>query len=524
MLRLSVALVIAWNAPASAQCLLANPSFELTGGGGTFGGWNQFGPTGSSSTALHGARAARVSGPNTGAWAVSGYWQALETSPGDRWMASVAAWNDATQPLTGGSQALLNIEWRDAGGGLISYESHVVADAASPTGTWIPFAVESGAAPAGASSVRLLLGVLQGPSDPQPEVRFDLATFDPSGPPTLDAIQWNDFPGGRVVSFGGRSWRVKGPGFYGPGPNLFSDATNAVWVEAGGRLHLTLKNSGGQWYSTEVALEEALGYGDYIFTTVGRLDQLDPAVVFGLFLWQYGACWDPGYLWWNAFNEIDVEFSRWGNPSSDIGQFVAQPFDYPGNIERFDAAFADGELTSHAFRWSADQVEFRSWRGGPQDEAPGTLIHAWTYTGPHIPRPEQPRVHLNLWRFNTPPASAQEVVLDDFTFVPEGATVGVPQPAIGAGRVQLAAPQPNPFGASTRIRFSLPQPAPVRLSVYDVSGRHVRDLAHGWHEAGDHAVAWDGRDAMGRRAAPGVYLVHLAAGAHAATHRMVLVP
>ena len=40
------------------------------------------------------------------------------------------------------------------------------------------------------------------------------------------------------------------------------------------------------------------------------------------------------------------------------------------------------------------------------------MIHSWTYTGPHIPRPEQPRVHINLWQFDGPPASDQEVIID----------------------------------------------------------------------------------------------------------------
>ena len=77
-----VAVLALGAAPAArAQCLLANPSFELTGTGTTFAGWNQFGPTGSSSEAFHGHRAARVTGPNAGLTDVSGFWQGLDTAP-----------------------------------------------------------------------------------------------------------------------------------------------------------------------------------------------------------------------------------------------------------------------------------------------------------------------------------------------------------------------------------------------------------------------------------------------------------
>lgn len=508
---------------AGAQCLLANPSFELTGSGSTFGGWSQFGPTGLSSVRSHGQRAARVSGPNTGSWEVAGFWQSLATAPGERWVATVRALNTPAKPLSGGSTALLNIEWRNSSGALLSYESHTVASAASPTGQWLDFSVTSAAAPAGATQARLLLGVLQGPTDPQPDVLFDQATFEKLGPPSLDAIQWNDFGGGRTLSFSGRTWRVKGPGYFGPGPNLFSNSVSSVWVDAEGRLHLTNQNIAGQWYSTEVAAVDTLGYGDYVFTTVGRLDLLDPSVVFGLFIWQYGRCYDTAFLWWNPFNEIDVEFSRWGNPANGIAQFVAQPFDYPGNIQRFDPSFAVGERTSHAFRWSSDRIEFRSWRGGPYDESPGNMIQAWTYTGPHIPRPEQPRVHINLWRFAGVPASTQEVVLDAFTFIPAGAVLDVPAaPAASGRRAMLAPAQPNPASGATRLRFTLARDARIELEVHDLSGRSIRVLAREHRTSGTHEVAWDGLDTHGRRAAPGVYVVRLSAAGLTETSRVVL--
>jgi hypothetical protein len=509
---------------ASAQCLLANPSFELPGSGGAvFGGWNQFGLVRSSSDAAHGSRSARVTGPNQGGWDVSGFWQRLDSAPGDRWSASVSGWHPAAKPLVGDSRAILNIEWRTAAGALISYESHTVADASTPADAVQEFSVVSGPAPAGTGAVHLLLGVLQAPTAPQPDVVYDIATFEKVGPPSLDDVQWSDFPGGRTLSFGGRTWRVKGPGFFGPGPNSFSDATGNVWVDAGGRLHLTVKNVSGTWYSTEVTLEEALGYGDYIFTTVGRLDLLDPAVVFGLFLWQYGHCWDPAYGWWNPNNEIDVEFSRWGNAGNDIGQFVAQPYDHPGNISRFNATFGVGELTSHAFRWLPDRVEYRSWRGGPADEATGPLIHSWSYTGPHIPRPEQPRVHLNLWRFAGPPAANQEVVLDDFTFVPHVPASGVGDTGSAAPRgALLDRPSPNPFGARTALGFSLTAEGPVDVRVYDAAGRSVRVLQSGFAPAGRHTLDWDGQDDAGRPVASGVYLVQLRAGDEIHTERVVL--
>lgn len=527
---LAITLILAASPGSAAQCILVNPSFEVPGSGGeVHAGWNQFGPVSSAGGATHGSVALGIAGPDLGGWDVAGVWQEFDTVPGERWVASVRGWHDSPRPLDGNSRAILNIEWRDSLGGLLGYESHNVADPTTPLGEIRDFAVTSQPAPPGAVAARLLLGVLQGPTDPRPDVYYDEATFFSAGPPTQDDIQWNDFPGGRTLSFAGRSWRVKGPGFYGPGPNLFADGGSNTWVDANGRLHLTIKQQGSSWYSTETVLEEALGYGDYVFTTYGRVDDLHANVVLGLFLWEYGPCYSSDNVWWNPYNEIDVEFSRWGNPAADVGQFVAQPYDWPGNISRFDAVFTEGELTSHAFEWLPDRVEYRSWRGGAQDESPGNMIHSWTYGGPHIPRPEQPRVHTNLWYSSSPPDGDQEVILDDFTFVPACldspcVAVGIPGDSPRSGpEALLAAAQPNPFGARTAISFRNPSPGHVLLVVYDVNGRRIRTLGDGFVGSGGQEVTWNGNADDGKPVASGVYFYQLRSGNRVETRRVVLI-
>ena len=71
---------------------------------------------------------------------------------------------------------------------------------------------------------------------------------------------------------------------------------------------------------------------------------------------------------------------------------------------------------------------------------------------------------------------------------------------------------PNPFNPSTVIRYALPEESFVRLKVYDVLGRRVRDLVEGKQPAGWHRVVWDGRDEFGRELGSGVYLCMLCAG------------
>ena len=75
--------------------------------------------------------------------------------------------------------------------------------------------------------------------------------------------------------------------------------------------------------------------------------------------------------------------------------------------------------------------------------------------------------------------------------------------------VELMAPSPNPFRAGTRLRYRLASRTTVALRVYDVGGRLVRTLEAGAREAGEHAVAWDGRDESGRPVASGLLFARL---------------
>ena len=406
---------------ARAQCQLANPSFEFADNGApVFAEWNQLGVVGGTgSPVVHGKRSAAVAGPDSGDWAISAFWQALDTAPGERWDVSGRVLHSSLDVLTGSAKGIVNIEWRNAANNLISYESHDVLLPADSVDTWHAFSFTTAPAPGGTASVRILLAFLQSPAQESGTVFYDLIEFDRAGPPSREDQQWFDFPGGRVIDFAGHDWRVKGPGVYGPGPSFFGDSVNDVWVDAQGQLHMAIKKFGGTWHSTEVTLEEPLGYGDYIFTTVGRLDLFPANVVFGLFLWQYPYCYDPANPW-NLHNEIDVEISRWGNPADDVAQFVVQPYYVTSNITRFDITYSEGELVSYALRWLPDRVEARAWRGGPADESPATTIASWVNTGAYLPRPEQPRVHINFWQLDGPPSNGQnqEVVLNAFRFVP----------------------------------------------------------------------------------------------------------
>ena len=78
-------------------------------------------------------------------------------------------------------------------------------------------------------------------------------------------------------------------------------------------------------------------------------------------------------------------------------------------------------------------------------------------------------------------------------------------------RFALEQNYPNPFSPPTTIAFSLEQPRLVRLTVYDVGGRMVRELVDGHVQSGRHSVTWDGNDTGGRSMASGTYFCRLEA-------------
>jgi hypothetical protein len=70
---------------------------------------------------------------------------------------------------------------------------------------------------------------------------------------------------------------------------------------------------------------------------------------------------------------------------------------------------------------------------------------------------------------------------------------------------ELLARHANPFSPGSRIDFALPAPGRTRLVVYDVLGRRVRVLLDQDQAAGNHSLAWDGRNDTGARATSGLY-------------------
>jgi hypothetical protein len=127
---------------------------------------------------------------------------------------------------------------------------------------------------------------------------------------------------------------------------------------------------------------------------------------------------------------------------------------------------------------------------------------------------------MHHWRLRTKPRSPFFGPTEWFTLSRTVASVGHVRPGADGNSVVAGGPfaeaglhlaGPNPFRTGTALRFTLPAERNVRLTIVDVTGRRVKDLAFGPRAAGPHVASWDGRDATGRPAAAGVYFAKLSA-------------
>lgn len=127
------------------------------------------------------------------------------------------------------------------------------------------------------------------------------------------------------------------------------------------------------------------------------------------------------------------------------------------------------------------------------------LSRLWVFDVGTAPHPD-PRSRWPMYQYD-----AQRTGCLD---CPEDIPTGVLQDAVPT-QVRFAAPWPNPASTDAFFRFALPADAEVSLQVYDVRGRLLQTVTEGTLPAGEHTLAWNGRDQTGRRVAMGLYLARL---------------
>jgi len=99
----------------------------------------------------------------------------------------------------------------------------------------------------------------------------------------------------------------------------------------------------------------------------------------------------------------------------------------------------------------------------------------------------------------------------------------VEEPGATVARTFLGSVSPNPSNPSTTIEFGVAPASEVRLTIYDVRGRPVRELIRARLAAGTYHEVWNGRDDAGQGVAAGIYMVRLIAGDQLLQKKITLV-
>lgn len=81
---------------------------------------------------------------------------------------------------------------------------------------------------------------------------------------------------------------------------------------------------------------------------------------------------------------------------------------------------------------------------------------------------------------------------------------------------------PNPFNPTTNIQYNIPKNTFVKLSVYNILGKHIIDLVNENQNAGLQNVQWNALDKNGLAVPTGVYFYRLESGDVNLTRKMVL--
>lgn len=125
---------------------------------------------------------------------------------------------------------------------------------------------------------------------------------------------------------------------------------------------------------------------------------------------------------------------------------------------------------------------------------------------------------------------AKKTHWDDFLIALSGTTGIGPPPDEDDSTRQDTSPEalsllvkPSPFMSHVQMEYAAPRGSAGTISIYDVGGRLIRQLAVPGDTGTVSALTWDGRDARGQQAASGMYFFRLDAGGQRVMRKALLI-
>ena len=214
-----------------------------------------------------------------------------------------------------------------------------------------------------------------------------------------------------TIQFSGYTWNVKNGSHLGPGPNYWS--RNNVWIDANGFLHLkiTKDSATGKWFCAEVSTQQTFGFGKWQFWVEGRIDKLDKNVVLGLF----------NYSGNDGFDEMDIEWARWGNNSYPNCNYTVWPAEKGfKNYSYVKEVSLSGKNTTQRFTRTDSSVRFQSLQGftnGNNNQFANAICTSPPKSVSTLTMP----AYINLWLMNgLAPSNSKEaeIIVHKFSYTP----------------------------------------------------------------------------------------------------------
>jgi len=89
-------------------------------------------------------------------------------------------------------------------------------------------------------------------------------------------------------------------------------------------------------------------------------------------------------------------------------------------------------------------------------------------------------------------------------------------------KIQITNAYPNPFNSSISISYLLKENALVSLSIYDITGRLVKNLIHDEQSAGSNSIVWDGLGNVGQDLDSGMYFLNISSDGEDQSKKILL--
>jgi hypothetical protein len=143
--------------------------------------------------------------------------------------------------------------------------------------------------------------------------------------------------------------------------------------------------------------------------------------------------------------------------------------------------------------------------------------YMWT-----VPDIDSRTARIKVIAYDGVPNGGSDASDSDFTLlgsvsgVEHGDFTGIPDEAM------LVVASGGVLSSSTSIVFGLPASSHVRMGLYDVTGRHLRDLVNGPRDEGYHVIGWNAASKAAGTLSSGMYFLRLDTGDETLTTKVVI--